>query len=228
MMVLTDKGAVHKCLQGPLCTTPPTHNLRPTPWHTAARHGTSRRVAARGGASRRLAAPRGANTTALQRRLHGARRARGTSLCPGHILLFGHVKMLILSLLSKSLPIKGREARPAAHPGKCKALNHPEDLWTHCYGRFTRLWSVNTFGHGVSSKTVIRRGGATAVRCRASALVLRTTDRMACRAMPAIARFLSARPSAKPETNRLARLPIHARRAYIERGITLISGRGKA
>ena len=39
------------CLQGPLCTTP---------WHTAARHGTSRRVAARGGAWRRLAAPRGA------------------------------------------------------------------------------------------------------------------------------------------------------------------------
>jgi hypothetical protein len=32
------------------------------------------------------------------RRLHGARRARGTSLCPGHILLFGHVN--ILSLLS--------------------------------------------------------------------------------------------------------------------------------
>jgi hypothetical protein len=32
-------------------------------------------------------------------------------LCPGHILLFGHVKILILSLLSKSLPIKGREAR---------------------------------------------------------------------------------------------------------------------
>ena len=50
----------------------------------------------------------------LLRRLHGARRARGTSLCPGHILLFGHVKILILSLLSKSLPIKGREARPAA------------------------------------------------------------------------------------------------------------------
>ena len=46
--------------------------------------------------------------------LHGARRARGTSLCPGHILLFGHVKILILSLLSKSLPVKGREARPAA------------------------------------------------------------------------------------------------------------------
>ena len=43
-----------------------------------------------------------------QRRLHGARRARGTSLCPGHILLFGHVKILFLSLLSKSLTIKGR------------------------------------------------------------------------------------------------------------------------
>ena len=107
---------------------------------------------------------------------------------------------------------------------KRKALNHPEDLWTRPF--YPAL--VNTFGHGVSSKTVIRRGGATAVRCRASALVLRTTDRMACRAMPAIARFLSTRPSAKPETNRLARLPIHARRAYIERGITLISGRGKA
>jgi len=46
--------------------------------------------------------------------------ARSTS-CPGHvvvpcghILLFGHVKILILSLLSKSLPIKGREARLAA------------------------------------------------------------------------------------------------------------------
>ena len=42
--------------------------------------------------------------------------ARGTS-CPGHILLFGHVN-LFLSLLSKSLPIKGREARPAAKAGK--------------------------------------------------------------------------------------------------------------
>ena len=46
-------------------------------------------------------------------RLHGARRARGTSLCPGHILLFGHVNILFLSLLSKSLPIKGREAANA-------------------------------------------------------------------------------------------------------------------
>ena len=33
-------------------------------------------------------------------------------MCPGHILLFGHVNILILSLLSKSLPMKGREARP--------------------------------------------------------------------------------------------------------------------
>ena len=39
-------------------------------------------------------------------------------MCPGHILLFGHVKMLILSLLSKSLPIKGREARPAHESGR--------------------------------------------------------------------------------------------------------------
>ena len=47
------------------------------------------------------------------RRLHGARCARGTSLCPGHILLFGLVNILFSSLLSKSLPIKGREAAHA-------------------------------------------------------------------------------------------------------------------
>ena len=29
------------------------------------------------------------------RRLHGAHCARGTSLCPGHILLFGHVNILV-------------------------------------------------------------------------------------------------------------------------------------
>ena len=46
------------------------------------------------------------------RRLHGARRARGTSLCPGHILIFGHVKRLILSRLSKALPINGRRLPP--------------------------------------------------------------------------------------------------------------------
>ena len=33
-------------------------------------------------------------------------------MCPGHILLFGHVNILFSSLLSKSLTIKGREARP--------------------------------------------------------------------------------------------------------------------
>ena len=53
------------------------------------------------------------------------RRARGTSLCPGHILLFGHVKILFLSLLSKSLPIKGREARPGRERGKGEFL-----VWT--------------------------------------------------------------------------------------------------
>ena len=52
------------------------------------------------------------------RRLHGARRARGTSLCPGHILLFGHVNILFSSLLSKSLIIKGREARPGRERGR--------------------------------------------------------------------------------------------------------------
>ena len=51
------------------------------------------------------------------RRLHGARRARGTSLCPGHILLFGLVNILFSSLLSKSLTIKGREARPGRERG---------------------------------------------------------------------------------------------------------------
>ena len=55
---------------------------------------------------------------ALARRLQGARRARGTSLCPGRILLFGHVKILFLSLLSKSVPIKGREARPGRERGR--------------------------------------------------------------------------------------------------------------
>ena len=39
-------------------------------------------------------------------------------MCAGHILLFGHVKVLILSLLSKSLPIKGREARPGRESGR--------------------------------------------------------------------------------------------------------------
>ena len=48
----------------------------------------------------------------------GARRARGTSLCPGHILLFGLVNILFSSLLSKSLTIKGREARPGRERGR--------------------------------------------------------------------------------------------------------------
>ena len=56
------------------------------------------------------------------RRLHGARRAWGTSLCPGHILLFGHVNILFLSLLSKSLPIKGREARPGRERGRAENM----------------------------------------------------------------------------------------------------------
>ena len=69
----------------------------------------------RGGcpSGRRSAATRPAGDQVGSRRLHGARRARGTSLCPGHILLFGHVNILFLSLLSKSLPIKGREAAHA-------------------------------------------------------------------------------------------------------------------
>jgi len=33
------------------------------------------------------------------------------------VALFGHVKILFLSLLSKSLPIKGREARPGRERG---------------------------------------------------------------------------------------------------------------
>ena len=57
-------------------------------------------------------APAAAAAATAAHRLHGARRARGTSLCPGHILLFGLVNILFSSLLSKSLPIKGREARP--------------------------------------------------------------------------------------------------------------------
>ena len=124
----------------------------------------------------------------MKRRLHGARRARGTSLCPGHILLFGHVKMLILSLLSKSLPIKGREARPAAHPGKCKALNHPEDLWTHCYGRFTRLCRllksttpVLQCSHARSASTVVTRPWWAATRPRPTTAVSRPWTRYARR-----------------------------------------------
>ena len=39
-------------------------------------------------------------------------------MCPGHILLFGHVNILFSSLLSKSLTIKGREARPGRERGR--------------------------------------------------------------------------------------------------------------
>ena len=62
------------------------------------------------------------------RRLHGARRARGTSLCPGHILLFGHVKMLILSLLSKSLPIKGSPPLPDTQRPPDRGTPRPHEV----------------------------------------------------------------------------------------------------
>ena len=39
-------------------------------------------------------------------------------MCPGHILLFGFVNILFSSLLSKSLTIKGREARPGRERGR--------------------------------------------------------------------------------------------------------------
>ena len=83
------------------------------------------RFAGRFGAGHRTSTPCASKALGT-RRLHGARRARGTSLCPGHILLFGHVKILILSLLSKSLPIKGREARLAAKvEGRAGANTRP-------------------------------------------------------------------------------------------------------
>ena len=39
-------------------------------------------------------------------------------MSPGLILLFGHVNILFSSLLSKSLTIKGREARPGRERGR--------------------------------------------------------------------------------------------------------------
>ena len=74
------------------------------------------------------------------RRLHGARRARGTSLCPGHILLFGHVKRLILSLLSKALPIKGRRAPSSSKAEAATSRPRPgtHDPTTHEVGSVRR------------------------------------------------------------------------------------------
>ena len=43
-------------------------------------------------------------------------------MCPGHILLFGHVKILFLSLLSKSLPIKGRGGQAGRVSGRAENM----------------------------------------------------------------------------------------------------------
>ena len=43
-------------------------------------------------------------------------------MCPGHILLFGLVNILFSSLLSKSLTIKGREARPGRERGRAENM----------------------------------------------------------------------------------------------------------
>ena len=78
------------------------------------------------------------------RRLHGARRARGTPLCPGHILLFGHVNILFLSLLSKSLPIKGRETRPGRESGlRDRSRTH---VLCQCQHQGELPWTLKTAG----------------------------------------------------------------------------------